>query len=119
MSKVFKEFKKHIVSGNLYKKFFNNQNPGQCIVPNNTKVENAKHQLRVDAGEVIDGYKNIYLQVNSEAKNTALKKFKSKHGSDANVATAKIKVDVPEDKQEEEVEGALESMTEQYSSKIG
>ncbi|KAF2245227.1 hypothetical protein BU26DRAFT_79010 [Trematosphaeria pertusa] len=119
MSKVFKDFKKHIINEKLYKKFFNNQNPGQRIVPNNNKVENAQHQLRVDAGEVADGHKNIYLQVNSEAKNTALKKFRSKHGTHANIATAEIKVDTPENKQQQEVEEALEEMTKQYRSKIG
>ena len=35
-----------------------------------------KHQLRLDAGEVIDGKKNVYLQVNGQAKNEALKKYR-------------------------------------------
>ncbi len=50
----------------------------------------AKYQLRLDAGEVVHGQKNVYLQVNSQAKNDALKRFRGKNGSYAKLATATV-----------------------------
>lgn len=119
MSKVWKDFEKFIINQNLLPRFFKSHNPGQRILPANIKTENQQHQLRVDAGETKDGYKNLYLQVNSEAKNTALKKYISKNGTHSNIASVRIKADTPEDKQKEVGKQALEEMGKQFRSKVG
>ncbi|KAH7345911.1 hypothetical protein BKA66DRAFT_447955 [Pyrenochaeta sp. MPI-SDFR-AT-0127] len=119
MSKVWKKFEKHLFDSGNWTKLFNKHNPGQRVYPPNTKTQNAEHQVRIDAGETVDGYKNVYLQVNSEASNTALKKYISKHGTHSNVAAAKIPVDVPEDKQEEVVKELVADFRKKFSSKIG
>ena len=61
----------------------------------------------------------MVLQVNNEATNEALKKFRQKNGSHAKLATASIDVDVPEEKRQEEVERALGEMEPQVKEKIG
>lgn len=119
MSKVWKDFEKYIISQNLLPRFFKSHNPGQRILPANTKKENQQHQLRVDAGETYDGYKNLYLQANSEAKNTALKEYISKNGTHSNLATVRIKADTPVDKQSEAGKQALADMGAQFRSKVG
>ncbi|PPJ50233.1 hypothetical protein CBER1_07206 [Cercospora berteroae] len=98
-----------------WKKFFIKHKPGERIVPN----KNQASELRYDAGEEIAGYKNAYLQVNSEAENTALKKYKSKHGTHSNIATLKIKVDTPEDEQEDEINRVFEEAAKQFKEKVG
>ena len=75
--------------------------------------------LRLDAGEVMNGYKNICLQVNSEAKNTALKDYENKHGTHCDLTVASIKVDAPEDQQATNIVKALDAMEAQCKSKIG
>jgi hypothetical protein len=119
MSKVWKKFEQHLLDSANWSKFFNKHSPGQRVYPPNTKTQNTEHQVRIDAGETVDGYKNVYLQVNSEAKNTALKKYVSKHGTHSNVAAAKIPVEVPGDKQEEVVKGLVADFREKFYSKIG
>ncbi|KAH9881160.1 hypothetical protein J1614_001655 [Plenodomus biglobosus] len=108
MSKVWKKFEKHLFESGNWKKLFNKHSPGQRVYPPNIKTQNAEHQMRIDAGETINGYKNVYLQVNTEATNSALKKYVSKYGTHSNVAVGKIPVDVPEDKQEEVVKELVE-----------
>lgn len=119
MSKVFKKFRSYVLDGNTIAKFFNVHKPGERIAPNNLPSENAKYELRLDAGEVNNGRKNLYLQVNSEATNTALKKFKSRHGTHANIATTSISMDTPANKQEEELRKAMEDVENQFKSKVG
>ena len=35
------------------------------------KDNDTKYQLRIDAGEIIDGFQKVYLQINTQAKNEA------------------------------------------------
>jgi hypothetical protein len=119
MSKVIKAFKSWVFEGNNYSKLFGAHTPGQRIIPANTVTENTKHQLRIDAGEVKNGKKNIYLQANSQAKNTALKKYISKHGTHSNIGVAQINVDVAHDKQKEEADKAFKQLEAEFHSKIG
>lgn len=101
MSKVVKALRESLLKDGSFKKFFAKQSPGNRIVPPKTAKLDAKFELRFDAGEVVDGKKTVYLQVNSQAKNDALKKFRQKNGTHANLATAFIDEDTLEDEQEE------------------
>ncbi len=74
----------------MFKKLFAKQTPGKRIAPSQIGDNDAKYQLRLDAGEVVRGQKDVYLQFNSQAKNDALKRFKGKNGSHANLATATV-----------------------------
>lgn len=113
------EVEKHPFDSGNWTKLFNKNSPGRRVYPPNTKTENAEHQVRIDAGETVNGYKIVYLQVNSEATNTALKKYVSKYGTHSNVAAAKIPVEIPEDKREEVVHDLLADFRKKFSSKIG
>jgi len=53
--------------------------PGRRVAPVD-KRDDADAQLRVDAGERIGDKQNFVLQVNSQAKNTALKEFAASSG---------------------------------------
>ncbi|RMZ77651.1 hypothetical protein DV738_g4225, partial [Chaetothyriales sp. CBS 135597] len=117
MSRVFQKFKAKAIAN--CSKFFQTHSPGSRIFPANVKVENERHQLRIDAGEVKDGYLKIYLQANSEATNTALKKHISKHGTHSNIAETNIELDVPEEDQEKVISDAFERLAIGYNSKIG
>lgn len=81
MSKAIETFfSNKLTPGNLAKvattKTFT---PGRRVAPVD-KREDADAQLRVDAGEKIGDKQNFVLQVNSQAKNTALKKFVAQNG---------------------------------------
>jgi hypothetical protein len=119
MSKVFNSFKGWVLEGDRFPKLFSNHSPGPRILPANTATENAKHELRIDAGEVKDGKKNLYLQANSQAKNTAIKKYISRNGTHANIATTQIDMDTPKEKQEEEAIRAMKDFQNGFFSKIG
>jgi len=118
MAKVWKKFEKHFFEGENWKKPFKNHNPGQRIFPANNKKQNERYGLRIDAGEIVNGEKNVYLQVNSEATNTSLKKYISKCGTHSNVATAKIPVNVPVEKEEEVAKNLMADLWKQFTSKI-
>ncbi|KAH8696935.1 hypothetical protein GQ44DRAFT_779388 [Phaeosphaeriaceae sp. PMI808] len=99
MSKVLRELHDNIIETKSWKIFFQLQTPG---------------------GQVVNEKKKVNLQVNSQAKSTALKEYVSnKKGTHANVASAEIDINTPEDKQEEAVQNMLKTVTTQYKSKIG
>lgn len=118
MSKVFKQFEEAIFKGSLYKKLFQTQAPGKCIAPVQAKDNDSKLQLRLDAGESRNGVKNVYLQVNSEAKNDALAKFKQKEGTHAKLASGTIDEKTPAESQEEAARKFWEDMTKQAKEKL-
>ncbi|KAL4772259.1 hypothetical protein BDW60DRAFT_207265 [Aspergillus nidulans var. acristatus] len=101
MSKVLKQFEDAIFKGGLYKKLFQKETHGKRIAPAQTKDNDAAYQLRLDAGESKDGNKNVYLQVDSQAKNDALATFRKKHGTHANLASCSIDENTPVESQEE------------------
>jgi hypothetical protein len=90
MSKVVKALRESLLKDGAFRKFFAKQTPGNRIAPQKTAAMDTKFELRFDVGEVVDGKKTVYLQVNSQAKNDALKKFRQKNGTHANLATAFI-----------------------------
>lgn len=119
MSKIVKAFRESLLKEGSFKKFFAKQTPGNRVVPPKTAVMDAKFGLRFDAGEVVNGKKTVYLQVNSQAKNDALKKFRQKNGTHANLATAVIDEDVPEDKQEEVYNKMWDDIDPQIKERLG
>ncbi|KAM5444083.1 hypothetical protein MferCBS31731_000600 [Microsporum ferrugineum] len=78
-------------------KIFKEHLPGGRILPSKTKKNDENAQFRIDAGEVINGRKNLYLQVNSEATNEALRKWLKKNGTHANIATGSIDINTKEE----------------------
>jgi len=104
MSKIIKAFGEFLLQESNYKKLFSKQSPGNRIVPPQTGVNDSKYELRLDAGEAHGGKKRVYLQVNTQAKNDALKKFRGKHGSHANLAVGTIDENTPAKDQKEAAE---------------
>ncbi len=121
MSKVFQAFKEYLFASNNYKKLFKKQKqtPGKRIGPVQAKNNDSDLQLRLDAGEVKNGVKNVYLQVNSQAKNDALKKFQAKNGTHANLATATIDENTSPEKQEEAAKAFWANIELQAKNNIG
>ena len=72
MSKPLKAFREAMLKDNLFRKVFSKHTPGKRIAPPQSGNNDTRLQLRLDAGEVIDGKKKIYLQVNSQAKSEVL-----------------------------------------------
>ncbi|KAI9670782.1 MAG: hypothetical protein M1817_003893 [Caeruleum heppii] len=99
MSRPLAAFYDFLIAEGRFAKLFGKHTPGKRIVPAQAGDNDAKHQLRLDAGETINGRKTVYLQVNAQAKNDALKEFRKKHGSHANLATGSIDPNTPEDQQ--------------------
>ncbi|PYI02011.1 hypothetical protein BO78DRAFT_231102 [Aspergillus sclerotiicarbonarius CBS 121057] len=118
MSKVLKQFEEAIFQGKLYKKLFQKQTPGKRILPVQAKDNDSKFQLRLDAGETIDGMKNVYLQVNSQAKNGALAKFRQKEGTHANLASGTIDENTPVESQEEVTRAFWENLAKQAKDNL-
>ena len=119
MSRPLKAFREAMLKENLFRKVFSKHTPGKRIAPPQSGDNDARLQLRLDAGEVIDGKKKIYLQVNSQAKSEVLKKFKKKHGTHANLATATIDENTPKKDQEKVFNEFWEDMSDQATSKLG
>ncbi|KAL8980941.1 MAG: hypothetical protein Q9177_005731 [Variospora cf. flavescens] len=118
MSGVYKKFVEALRAEGHWKKLFGHHIPGQRIAMPNAHNNDAKNQLRLDAGEVIDGKKHVNVQINSQASNDALVKYRNSHGSHAKVATAQFDVNTPAEKQEEVFEAVMEDLQGQYSEKI-
>jgi hypothetical protein len=70
MSRGFKAFREAIKQEGNVKRFFRKHTPGSRVFPPKSKDNDGKYQLRVDAGEFIDGMKTIYLQVNRQERMT-------------------------------------------------
>ena len=96
-SKPFKAFYEALVSQELYKKVSKSHTLGHRIAPPQTDKVDAKHQLRTGAGPLVDGKQEVYLQVSSQAKNDALKKFREKRGTHANLASGRIDLKTDKD----------------------
>ncbi|KAI4288378.1 MAG: hypothetical protein L6R35_002366, partial [Caloplaca aegaea] len=119
MSTYIKKFGQFIADNNLWSKLFATQTAGSRILPQKAGDNDAKHGLRIDAGQVIGSTKTLYLQVNKEAKGKALADFVKKNGSHANLASVTVDVNTPVEDQPEVGTKAFENMTEQAKSKLG
>ena len=92
--------------------------PGRRVAPVD-KREDADAQLRVDAGEKIGDKQNFVLQVNSQAKNTALKKLVAKNGRGTHAQLAAASFDTKAADPEAEAKRVVEEMKAQSKSKLG
>ncbi|KAK3613065.1 hypothetical protein LTR56_028090 [Elasticomyces elasticus] len=92
--------------------------PGRRVAPVD-KREDADAQLRVDAGEKIGDKQNFVLQVNSQAKNTALKKFVAGNGRGTRAQLAAASFDTKAADPEAEARRVVQEMKEQSKSKLG
>ncbi|PLN77902.1 hypothetical protein BDW42DRAFT_187730 [Aspergillus taichungensis] len=93
--------------------------PGKRIAPAQVKDNDSKFQLRLDAGESLDGKKNVYLQVNSQAKNDSLVTFRRKNGTLANLATGVIDENTPAESQEDTARESWQDMAQQARDNLG
>jgi hypothetical protein len=82
---------------NQVSKLWKTHNPGDRIAPPKSGKKDKQWQLRLDAGEVKNGKKRVYLQVNSQAFNEQLKKWVKKHSTDGNLAFGDIDVNEKEE----------------------
>jgi hypothetical protein len=96
MSRAVKDFKKFFAAQNQIKKLWKTHTPGSRIAPSKNQKNDETWQLRLDAGEVKNGKKRVYLQVNSQATNDGLKNWRKKHTSHGNLASGEINVDESE-----------------------
>ncbi|KAL2871007.1 uncharacterized protein BJX67DRAFT_377619 [Aspergillus lucknowensis] len=74
MSRALKDFKNLMVREGQISKLWKTHSAGTRIAPPKSGEKDKKWQLRLDAGEVKDGKKRVYLQVNSQASNESLQK---------------------------------------------
>ncbi|KAE8137322.1 hypothetical protein BDV38DRAFT_283161 [Aspergillus pseudotamarii] len=75
-------------------------------------------QLRLDAGEVKDGKKRVYLQVSSQATNESLQKWRNKNSSHANLAAEDINVDDTKDHYPDVFDNLWEDFEKQAKDKL-
>lgn len=95
-------------------KLFKSTAAGGRILPTRTPKHDVEFQCRVDMGEEIQGkpgFRNVYLQVNSQAKSPGLKNWlaKNPHGK---LATAEINMNTPEDERDEEGARVINKLVE-------
>ena len=82
---------------------------GSRILPSRTSKNDAEYQLRLDAGELIDNrYRQIILQVNSQATTPGLRDYMRKHGTHAKLAVAQF--DTQAEDEDAEVERVLDDL---------
>lgn len=119
MSIVYSKLKEFVSQAGQFPKLFKSHSPGQRVLPANVAKHNKSLQLRIDAGDVRDGKKTLFLQANAEATSKAIKDFISKNGTHANIGTVQVDVDTPESKYKEESERIMAEFEVQYRAKIG
>ncbi|KAL8948289.1 MAG: hypothetical protein Q9222_005510 [Ikaeria aurantiellina] len=119
ISKILNKFREALLEGGMFKKLLMKHTPGSRVAPPKAGDNDSKLQLRLDAGEVIDGKKTIHLQVNAQAKNEALKDFRKKNGTHANLATATIDENTPVEEQEQAFQDFWGDVETEAKSKLG
>jgi hypothetical protein len=82
------------------------------------KLEGADAQLRVGASEKIGEKQNLVLQVNSQAKNTALGKFVAKNGRGTHAKLATASSDTKAADPQAEARRIVQELTDQPNSKL-
>ncbi len=118
MSKEIKKFFAVFRGGkDVMKKLLGEHALGARIFPSRNSKNDTKYQLRLDAGPLVDGrYRQLNLQVNSQATSGSLKDWLKKYGSHANLATGEL--DTTAENLEEEIDRAFEDMMEQAKKNI-
>jgi hypothetical protein len=118
MAKQIEAFAQKIASRwNLATKFSANHNAGNRIVPPKSKKNDQDFELRIDAGELVDNrYRNIYLQVNKEAKAQILKRWLKREGSHGKLAGAQYDTQAADS--DSEAQRAMDELTEKGKSNL-
>ena len=122
MSKAITKFGDRVTSDpKLLGKLFKNTSAGSRLLPSQSEKNDAEFECRVDMGEELSdkpGVRNVYLQVNSQAKSQALKNWlaKNPHG---NLATAQIDLNSPKEKQKEVGTEAMNTLVERGKENLG
>ncbi|KAL8868872.1 MAG: hypothetical protein Q9174_004699 [Haloplaca sp. 1 TL-2023] len=99
MGKFLQAFHTKFFAKNAYTKLFKKHVPGKRVFPTRSGNNDETFQLRIDAGEEVDGKQQYKIQVNSQAKDPQLKKWRNKHGTHANIATASVDTNTPKEDQ--------------------
>ena len=118
MSKALKDFKKLMLSEGQVTKLWQNHIPGSRITPTKSGDNDKTWQLRLDAGEVKDSKKRIYLQINSKATNQKLKAWAKKNSTHENLAYADNDVNEPAEKQDDAFEAFCEGIERQAKDNL-
>lgn len=100
-------------------KLWKTHSAGTRIAPPKSGEKDKKWQLRLDAGEVKDGKKRIYLQVNSQASNETLQKWVKKNTSHANLASGDININEPEEKFSDAFDEFWQGIEKQAKDNLG
>ncbi|RDW61117.1 uncharacterized protein DSM5745_10615 [Aspergillus mulundensis] len=100
--KVVKEFAKGVPWSKVIKKAANTER-GQRLYPSRTPKNDAKENLRIDKGSVVDGKHQLVLQANKNASHPGVK---AAAAEDSHKIWATIVVD-PENPDEEKAEKDL------------
>lgn len=117
MSKVVQEFFSKVKNNfDVATKFKASHTSGGRILPSRTQKNDANYELRIDAGELIANKRNIVLQVNTQAKSTALKDWLKKQGTHAKLAT--VSFDTTAADPEAEAQRALDELEKEAKANI-
>lgn len=119
MSKALKEFKNMMVREGQVSKLWKTHSPGARIAPPKSGNKDKKWQLRLDAGEVKDGKKRVYVQVKSEATNESLQKWRKKNSSHGNLAFVDINVNEPKERMSTAFDEIWEDVEKQAKDNLG
>jgi len=120
MSKPIEQFFTHNLTPTTLAKLATSKTftPGRRVAPVD-KREDESAQLRVDAGERFGDQQNFVLQVNSQAKNTALKKFISQSGRGTHAQLAVVPFNIKTSDPEAEAGNVIKEMMAQAKRKVG
>lgn len=88
------------------------------MVPVNKKDDKSA-QLRIDAGEKIDGKQNLILQVNSQATSPALQKWMNSNGRGSHGKLATATFDTEAADQDAEGERVAQELEKQAKERLG
>ena len=70
-----------------------NWTPGSSFVPARTKKNDAQYELKIDAKSIFKNeYRNVYLQVNKEAKSPTFRDWNKRKETHANLIVVKYEI---------------------------
>ena len=116
MSKALQEFFSKVKNNfDVATKFKASHTSGSRILPSRTQKNDADYELRIDA-ELTVNKRNIVLQVNTQAKSTALKDWLKKRGTHAKLAT--VSFDTAAADPEAEAQRALDELEKEAKANI-
>ena len=92
--------------------------PGSRILPVNKENDEAA-EFRIDAGEKIETKQNLVLQVNSQAKSPALKRYTATNGKSTHGKLASASFDTKAPDPDAEFDRLVDDMTKQAQEKLG